>query len=98
MKLVRKFLLLPTADKWLVIKAALLLEVIRLSMRLLPFQALRRLSARAAVMPMRRWRYTDHTSMYKVAWAVEAASRHTPGAKTCLNQALSAQLLLARRG
>jgi len=34
----------------------------------------------------------------RVAWAVEMASRCTPGAKSCLTQALAAQVLLDRRG
>jgi len=98
MKLLREFLLLSTADKWLLIKAALLLEVIKLSMRLLPFQTLRRLSARTAGAPVRRARSPDHASVDKVVWAVEVATQHTLGVKTCLNQALATQILLARRG
>jgi hypothetical protein len=99
MTLAHRFLLLPTADKWLLIKAAFLLEAIKLSMRLLPFQASRRLwSAQGAGRPMRGLRCRDDTSADKVTWAVEVASRYTPGAKTCLNQALAAQVLLARRG
>lgn len=98
MNLLHKFLVLPTTDKWLLIKAAALLEAIKLSMRLLPFQTLLRLSTRAASMAIRRSLHTDRASSDRVAWAVEVASRHTPGHKTCLNQALATQVLLARRG
>ncbi len=97
MKLLRKFLLLPTPDKWLLIKAALLLETIKLGMQLLPFRAWRRLLARAAGATV-RLPHEDHASAEKVAWAVETASRHMPGHKTCLTQALATQVLLARRG
>ncbi len=97
MKLLHEFLLLPTADKWLLIKAAFLLEAIKLSMRLLSFQTLLRLWARAASISVRRSRYADRTSTDRIAWAVEVASRYTLGSKTCLNQALAAQVLLARR-
>ena len=85
MKILREFLLLSIADKWLLIKAALLLEVIKLSVRLPPFRTLRRLSTRAAGTPVRRARYADHASADKVVWAVEVAARHTLGVKTCLN-------------
>ena len=98
MNLLRKFLLLPATDKWLLIKAATLLEAIKLSMRLLPFQTLLRLTARASGMSVRRSLHADRASTDKVAWAVEVASRHTLGHKTCLNQALATQVLLARRG
>lgn len=98
MELLRRFLLLPTADRWLLIKAALLLEAIRLGMRLLQLQTLRRLLARMADAPARRPRHAKHASADRVAWAVEVASRHTLGVKSCLTQALAAQVLLARRG
>jgi hypothetical protein len=45
-----------------------------------------------------RLRHADHPSADRIAWAVETASRHTPGLKTCLTQALAAHVLLARRG
>ena len=97
MNLFRKFLLLPAADRWLVIKAALLLEGIALGKRLLPFRILHRILARAADTPIVPW-HADCSSSHRVAWAVEAASRHMPGAKACLTQAFAAQVLLARRG
>jgi hypothetical protein len=97
MGLLRKFLALPAADRWLLVKAALLLEAIKLGMVLLPFRTLRRLAGRAAGAPARRPR-RGYASAERVTWAVEAASRHTPGVKSCLNQALAAQVLLARRG
>jgi Transglutaminase-like superfamily len=93
-----RFLELSSADRRLLVKASLLLEVIKVGMRLLPFRILRRLLARAAGVPTRRRQHGDYASVERVVWAVEAASRHTPGVKSCLNQALTAQVLLARRG
>src|SRR5919202_1040962 len=98
MELFRKFLLLPTTDRWLLIKAALLLETIKLGMWLLPFRTLRRLSARVASAPTRRLRHADHAYVDRVAWVVEVASQHTPGVKSCLAQALAVQVLLTWRG
>ena len=92
-----RFLRLPIAERWLLIKAALLLLTIKLGLRLLPLQTLRRFLCRATG-GLAILHPADHTSADKVAWAVEAASQHTPGAKSCLTQALAAQVLLTRRG
>jgi hypothetical protein len=93
----RRFLRLPTTDRQLLIKAALLLEAIKLALRLLPFRVLRRLVAGAEKTPI-GLRWVKGSSAEKVAWAVETASRNIPGEKTCLTQALTAQVLLTRRG
>ncbi len=98
MKLLGKFLQLPATDRWLLVKAALLLEAIKLAMRLLPFRVVRSLAARAAGVATSKPRRADYASADKVVWAVEVASRHTPGVKSCLNQALATQVLLGRRG
>src|SRR4051794_12664891 len=100
MELLRRFLALPAADRWLLVKAALLLEAIKVGMRLLPFRALRRLSALVAGAPARGLRHADRasSSAERVVWAVQTASRSTPGVKSCLTQALVAQMLLSRRG
>lgn len=98
MERLSKFSRLPTTEQRLLIKAALLVEAIKLGMRLLPFRTLRRLLARAADAPLGVGQAKHGTSAERVAWAVGVASRHTPGIKTCLAQALAAQVLLARRG
>lgn len=78
-------------------RTILLLEVIKLGMRLLPFRTLRRLISLATHAPIQP-RCPDHCSVERVVWAVEVASRTIPGVKTCLAQALATQVLLARRG
>jgi hypothetical protein len=98
MKLLRKFLRLSTAEQWLLIATAFLLEAIKLSMKLLQFRTLRRLLVRVTDATPAKPQYTNHLPIERVAWAVEATSRHTPGVKTCLTQALAAQVLLARHG
>src|SRR3712207_6309001 len=97
MKLLRKFFLLPTADKWLLVKAALLLEVVKLGVRLLPFRFLRRFVTRITNTPTDLRRVVP-PPVEQVVRAVEVASRYTPGVKSCLTQALAAQVLLARHG
>jgi hypothetical protein len=92
-----RFFRLSAAERWLLIKAALLLEVIKLGMLLLPFRTLRRLLARTMNTRIRLQR-ANRLSPERVSWAVVVASQHTPGVKTCMAQALAAQVLLARRG
>lgn len=97
MKRFPEFLLLPGADRWLLIKTALLVEAISLGIRLVPLRILWRLLTRVANSPVGPW-HAAHHSADRVTWAVELASRNTLGAKSCLTQAMAAQVLLARRG
>jgi hypothetical protein len=97
MKRLRKFLRLPAAERRFLVKAALLLGAIELGMRLLPFRTLRYLLTRATYAP-RRSRQAAHLSAKRIGWAVETANYYTPGASTCLAQALATQVLLARCG
>jgi hypothetical protein len=96
MKLLRRFLLLSTTERWFLIKTALLLEAIKLTMRLLPFRVLRRLVDLAASVPV-GVRRSDRFSAESIGQVVQTASRHVPGEKTCLVQALATQVLLTRR-
>jgi hypothetical protein len=99
MERLRKFLRLPSTEQRLLLEAALLMEAIKLGMRILPFRNLRRFLARVTdALPGVRHPQHSASSAKRVAWAVETASGHTPGLKTCLVQALAAQVLLARRG
>ncbi len=91
----RKFLGLPTAERWLLVKAALLLGSTRLGLKLLPFRVLRRL-VESLSRPSMRLAATDRFSTARIVWGVELVSRYVPA--TCLSRALSAQVLLARRG
>jgi hypothetical protein len=51
MKRLRRLLRLTTTEQWLLIKTALLLEVIKPAMHLLPFRFLRRLVDEGGKMP-----------------------------------------------
>ena len=96
MKRLRRFVRLSATEQWLLLKAALLLVVIRVGLWFVPFQALRRLLTRAVDIQVGPW-WPKQISVERVAWAVEVASRYTPGFRTCLTQALATQVLLARR-
>jgi Transglutaminase-like superfamily len=93
MSRVRKFFRLPRSERWLLIKAALLLGVIRIGLRLLPFQTLKQLLDSAS-----QPRAGREFSSDRLVWAVITASRYMLGDKPCLVQALVVQLLLKRRG
>jgi len=98
MKRLGKVLRLSSAEQRLLIKAALLLGIIRLGLGVLPFKTLRRLLAKLTATPHMGWRKIDRSSAERVTWAVEVAARHLPWVGSCLTQALVAQVLLARRG
>jgi hypothetical protein len=93
----RSFLRLPGVKQGLLLKATLLLGIIRLGLWLLPFETLRRLLIGFSGTPA-RLRDTNQPSLGEVTWAVETAGRCLPGAVTCLTLALTAQVLLVRRG
>ncbi len=97
MKRLRRLLALPANERRLVVKAALLLGVIRLGLRLLPFRTLWRLlnqAPRASIaLPA-----PNHLSPDRIAWAVTVASPYLLSVRPCLSQALAVHLLLVRRG
>lgn len=97
MKTLRSFLQLPSAERLLLAKAALLLGTIGVGLWILPFRILRRLLATATNTSLGP-RRADPSSSEKVVWAVEVASRRLPLASTCLMQALATQVLFVRRG
>ncbi|MBH8562237.1 lasso peptide biosynthesis B2 protein [Nostoc sp. CENA67] len=95
MKQLRKFFSLTASDRLLLVKAVFILAVIRVGLKLLPFQQLRRLLAKIA-QPKAKLQAMDEASVKKVAWAVTVASPYLRA--ICLPQALAVQVLLARRG
>lgn len=97
MKRLRKFLHLSGIERWLLLKATLLLGTIRLGLWLLPFETLRRVLVGLSDAPA-RLRGTGQSSLGEVTWAVETAGHCIPRAATCLTLALTAQILLLRRG
>lgn len=96
MSLIRRFFRLPRSERWLLVKAALLLGAIRSGLRLLPFQTLKQLLDSASRVPESH--SSNQFSSDRIAWAVIAAGRYVVRDKPCLTQALAAQVLLKRRG
>jgi hypothetical protein len=93
----RKFLHLGAARRRLLVEAVLLSAAIALALRLLRFQALRRIAGRLTRGPARP---TGANQAYidSVVWAVSVSGRHVPGAGGCLVQALAGMVLLGRGG
>lgn len=95
MKQLRKFLSLTASERLLLIKAAILLVIIKVGIKLLPFHQLRSLLAKIA-QPRAKLHRADETFVNKVVWAVIVASPYLQA--RCLTQALATQVLLGRRG
>lgn len=92
MKRIRKFLQLSRPDQLLLIQTILVLAVVTLGLRFLPWLTLQRLLLKLAnrhspVLLAQR------PSVQRIAWAIRTAGSCVPKA-TCLPQALTAQLLL----
>jgi len=90
-----RFLRLPAPDRQLWIKTLLLVWAVRFGLWVLPFRTVRRLLTRLAHPPA--WRGSDGATIGRVVWAVASASQYAPLA-TCLTQALTAKVMLARNG
>jgi hypothetical protein len=94
----RAFLDLPATDRILLLQAIATVVAIRLALMLLPFERTRRILARFA-RPALKPRHLALDVPERVVWAVTTASQVLPGdAASCLVKALTAQLLLGRRG
>ena len=95
MSLLGKLVRLRSDERHLLVRAVLLVWLVRLGLWLLPFQRLREVLGMAAV-PAGGGQ-GGVPAPERVAWAVSVASRAVPAA-TCLTQALALQVLLVRRG
>ena len=88
----RRFFALERGDRWLVVEAILLTGFVQAGLRMLSFATLIRLLAVA-----KRFRRRSRPRPSRIAWAVDAAARLLPG-RTCLTDALAADVMLCRCG
>lgn len=90
-----KFLRLKRREKFLLLRAFLLLGIVRLILLILPSQFLLEMQdaryARLAATNIHQY------SPMQIAWAVTVASKYIPSG-TCLSQAMTAKILLAKYG
>jgi hypothetical protein len=92
----RKFGCLPPEQRWLLVKATVLLASVRLALWLLPFGAVRPLLDRASRRSPRLAQHPPPANLF--AWATRAAGRIVPHGGHCLSQAFALRTFLARRG
>ena len=91
MRALRKFFRRSPIERALVLKALVVVPLVRLALWLLPFRIVRRMGAS-------RPRAIDRTvPVEQIVWAVTAVASRVPRA-TCLTQALAASVLLPRYG
>lgn len=92
-----KFIALSSGDHQLLLKTFMLLGLVRLGLRLLPFPTLRKVLvsiSRVKSFPSK----VNQTQVAKSVWAVNQSSRYMPGGVKCLARALTTQVLMSRRG
>ncbi len=96
MRLARRLLRLPAADRRLLLAAFAAVVVVRAGLWILPFRSIRsvvaRMGAGARGKPM-----APPARAERIAWSVERAASVVPAA-SCLTQALAAKALLSRAG
>lgn len=88
----RRFRALEAGDRWLLVEAAVLIGLVQAGLATLPFARLRR-----ALDRVKAWRSRRQQPRARISWAVSAAARLVPG-RTCLSDALAADVMLCRRG
>ena len=94
MRRIRKFFNLSSGERRLLIRAWILLGVIRLGLELFPFSTLRKLLDRLRI---KLGSLKKEFSEEQLVWSVTVVSRYIPKA-TCLAQALTSQFLLQQAG
>lgn len=88
----------PFSDKWLVVQATFVLGASRLAIRLLPYSRLERIMGERSTESAATVTPTELQRARRVAWAIRRVSSHTPWKSNCFPQALTAKILLRRRG
>ena len=96
MRTIRRFFFHSFADKILLVKATIIVVLVRLGLKLLRYQTLTTILDKTskAKTPTQQ----DDAFIDRVVWAVSAASKFVPVDASCLTQALAAKAILDRRG
>jgi hypothetical protein len=92
MNKINSFFKLSSDRKSLFIKSLILIIFIRLSLSLLSFSRVKKISKRISI-PNNNQK--DTLTIQDIIWSVQAVSPYVPKA-TCLTQAITAQILLSR--
>jgi hypothetical protein len=98
MRSLRKLVARTSAERRLLAEAVLLLAITRLVVALLPFRHTTRLLGLAPGAVVNDPDAAQMREAELIGWAVRAAASRVPWRGTCLTQALTASVLLHRRG
>jgi len=97
-RLLAKLLRTASPDRWLLIRAWLLLGIARLAVKVVPFSRLaRRLGVPRTESPVEIPPHQMDEAR-RTRWAVSTAARHTMWRSNCLSQAIAAKYLLHGSG
>ncbi|MBX2883993.1 MAG: lasso peptide biosynthesis B2 protein [Granulosicoccus sp.] len=94
----RNLLHRPLADKLLLLKVLVLLGATRLAINVLPFSRLERMLGKRMQESEREISTEEQAYARRIRWAVGIISPYTPWKSNCFPQALTAKILLRRRG
>jgi hypothetical protein len=97
-RLIKRVLLLSLRDKGLLLEALVLLALARLAVVFLPFRWVARAFGKQAALTTEEADPTRIWQIRRVGTCVTKTSRHVPWTSKCLDQALAAKIMLARRG
>lgn len=97
MRILRSFLRLSRGQRRALLRATGLVSIVRVALRVLPFERLRRMLSRFAHAPPDVSPATQ-PEIDTIVWSLSAAGRTLPDAGRCLIEALAGHVLLARRG
>jgi hypothetical protein len=94
----RKFLSLPAPDKKLFTEACAVHGLARFGLLVLPFKWIAPILGKPTQETSAVSQPEENDLSERVRWAVNAAGRHGPWKSTCLIEAITAKLMLRRRG
>jgi hypothetical protein len=93
-----KFLLLPSADRWLVSETVLFLALARVAVVVLPFRMVASALGKQSIDLADTSEITEPSPQIdRVRWALRRISCHTPWRSNCLAKAFAGRLMLRRR-
>jgi transglutaminase superfamily protein len=93
-----KLLRLPSQERWFLVQAWLLLQVVTLALRIVSFPTILTPCQRVRERPLYGDEADRAISPDRAAWLVEVASRYGPVRTLCLQEALVLSWLMGRRG
>ncbi len=98
MRMLRRVLCLPLAQKGLLLEALVLLAVARLAVLLLPFRWVARVLGKQEAQTPVQADPAQALQIRQIGVMLNKTAKNVPWTSKCLDQALAARIMLARRG